>query len=791
MKNFSTKVMVLSVCLALAGIVTGQNPNGLSDFKQLLKSQEPAPRKIVKVITKTTQDNPNTDFVVKSAESGSFYNDLRSIGLSPVDIEEQLYGLFGFDADYSFARLASVTDDMGYVHTNYLVYYKGYAIDGQMVMVHQKDGLVTSINGMVTKVKTGSVEVTVSDEVALQAAMNELQVTDLVDRYPVETVFYRFDTEGDDFVLAKKVRVFSLNPLKHYNVFVSARTGKVLDKITLIPHTDEQCKAQTYYDGEKTITADNIDGTYYLRDNARNIGTYNGKKWDGRTIPDKSLLYTNTSANWTDEDKKPPLQAHWGLEQTYDYYKNILNRDSYDNNHGPTYNVYNPVIWDNLGYYVNAAALPPYGIMVYGRGGTANGTTYKPFVALDITAHEFTHLVTDKSINGGLEYRNEPGALNESFSDIFAACVDYHTNGDNPKVWLIGEDLTEKGFLRSMSDPSSKELAQNRRQPNTYKGTYWYTGSGDNGGVHTNSGVQNYWFYLLCKGGSGTNDNGKSYNITPIGIDKTQKIVYRSWMNYLPYQAKHIDAYFGSLQAAKDLGYNENSKEYKTLIAAWEAVGIDSLLPRLCKGNKVLTATKGGTITDGSGEEKYPKNLNCTWTIEAPADKVVQLTFTKFELEAASGGECGDYVAVYDGENDKATLMGKYCGSKIPPVMRSTSNKMFIKFYTDAFVNRDGFEAKYEPVSTTALPLVGSNKAISVYPNPARSEVFIRLGESHDNITVVVTDMLGRVVKKVFIGKVAENDVKNIGIEDLSTGIYYLHVVGNDINRVEKLVVNE
>ena len=123
--------------------------------------------------------------------------------------------------------------------------------------------------------------------------------------------------------------------------------------------------------------------------------------------------------------------------------------------------------------------------------------------------------------------------------------------------------------------------------------------------------------------------------------------------------------------------------------------------------------------------------------------------------------------------------------------MRSTSNKMFIKFYTDAFVNRDGFEAKYEPVAPTALPLVGSNKAISVYPNPARSEVFIRLGESHDNITVVVTDMLGRVVKKVFLGKVTENDVKNIGIEDLSTGIYYLHVVGNDINRVEKLVVNE
>lgn len=62
-------------------------------------------------------------------------------------------------------------------------------------------------------------------------------------------------------------------------------------------------------------------------------------------------------------------------------------------------------------------------------------------------------------------------------------------------------------------------------QPDTYQGANWHTANTDHGGVHTNSGVLNHWFYLLSVGGSGTNDLGNSYAIQGIGIDKAAKLL--------------------------------------------------------------------------------------------------------------------------------------------------------------------------------------------------------------------------------------------------------------------------
>jgi Zn-dependent metalloprotease len=75
--------------------------------------------------------------------------------------------------------------------------------------------------------------------------------------------------------------------------------------------------------------------------------------------------------------------------------------------------------------------------------------------------------------------------------------------------WRIGEDITTSGLgIRNMQNPNEFS------DPDTYEGIYWASTSGsDNGGVHTNSGVQNFWFYLLCEGGNGVNDNGDSYNV--------------------------------------------------------------------------------------------------------------------------------------------------------------------------------------------------------------------------------------------------------------------------------------
>lgn len=119
----------------------------------------------------------------------------------------------------------------------------------------------------------------------------------------------------------------------------------------------------------------------------------------------------------------PILDAHWGMEQTYDFYSNVLDRNSFDGLGSPIYqfvNVSDTIIEEGnnaFASYVSGESA----FMVYGMG---DGIRRNPWVDLTITAHEYSHLVTDFNSSGGLKYENESGALNEGFSDLFAMCVE-------------------------------------------------------------------------------------------------------------------------------------------------------------------------------------------------------------------------------------------------------------------------------------------------------------------------------------------------------------------------------
>ncbi|MFI9503759.1 M4 family metallopeptidase [Nocardia sp. NPDC052566] len=144
--------------------------------------------------------------------------------------------------------------------------------------------------------------------------------------------------------------------------------------------------------------------------------------------------------------------------------------------------------------------------MAYGSGLTTE----------DITGHELTHGVTQHT--SGLVYRNEPGAINESMSDIFGELT-FLVNTSNTcntpaNRWRLGA-CSAIGVIRDMKNPNAFQ------DPDTYRGTYWYSGSGDNGGVHTNSGVGNKAAQLMVDGGS---LNGVS--VTGIGIPKTAALYW-------------------------------------------------------------------------------------------------------------------------------------------------------------------------------------------------------------------------------------------------------------------------
>lgn len=284
----------------------------------------------------------------------------------------------------------------------------------------------------------------------------------------------------------------------------------------------------------------------------------------------------NTGTYTIAETAHPVVDVHWGISRTWDYFNENFDYQSFDGEGGLILNYYNGTAM-YVGTQNNAAALPaPENAMVYGTG---DGIDFNPFVSLDVTAHEFTHLITSNTSN--LEYTGESGALNESFSDIMGAAIEFYAKPETAN-WEIGEEMgITLPFLRSMSNPNAPadfSSAMAMPQPDTYLGTYWApTGSSDpdNGGVHINSGVGNYWFYLLSVGGSGTNDNGDAYNVSGLGIDLAADIVFHTFTQYLTPTSNYHDAYHATRTYVID-NYGEDSDEYLALVAAWHAVGIPS-----------------------------------------------------------------------------------------------------------------------------------------------------------------------------------------------------------------------
>ena len=202
--------------------------------------------------------------------------------------------------------------------------------------------------------------------------------------------------------------------------------------------------------------------------------------------------------------------------------------------------------------------------MVYGDG---DGKLFQRFTkAVDVIGHELTHGVTSHEAN--LDYRDQPGALNESFSDVFGSLVKQRTLGQTAAQadWLIGAGLFTSRVhgvaLRSMKAPGTAyddPVLGKDPQPGDMKG--YVTTTDDDGGVHINSGIPNHAFYLAAAAIGGN------------AWEKAGKIWYLALTDFLRKTSDFPAAAAATAGAAGQL-FGPGGAEERAVRQAWQAVGV-------------------------------------------------------------------------------------------------------------------------------------------------------------------------------------------------------------------------
>ncbi|WP_369246427.1 M4 family metallopeptidase [Streptomyces sp. R41] len=363
------------------------------------------------------------------------------------------------------------------------------------------------------------------------------------------------------------------NPVAR-TVLTDARTGRQIDAWDSIETASGDGKS--LYSGTVPLETTLSGSTYQLKDPTRG-NTYTG---DAANKTDLCVLgicvsrapatvFTDADNHWgtgaTADRSSAAVDAQYGTNETWDYYKNVHGRNGIAGDGKGSYNRvhygtnYNNAFWDDNCF-----------CMTYGDG---DGTTLGPLVALDVAGHEMSHGVTSKT--AALTYSGESGGLNEATSDIFGTMVEWYANNSSDLGdYLIGEKIVRSGFgktaLRYMDKPSKDGNSAD----------CWSSSVG-NLDVHYSSGVANHFAYLLSEGSGAKTINGVSYNsptcngstVTGIGRDKVGKIWYRALTVYMTSSTNYAGARTATLNAAKDL-YGAGSTEYNAVAAAWSAVAV-------------------------------------------------------------------------------------------------------------------------------------------------------------------------------------------------------------------------
>jgi bacillolysin/neutral peptidase B len=357
-------------------------------------------------------------------------------------------------------------------------------------------------------------------------------------------------------------------PPRFADYLVDAHDGEV---VTMVPRTPSMAgtpEDQTAVDSfgvSRTFSASREDDRLVLRDAAHNVETYDfgfgDPAVDGGNLPGDAVA--NPPA-WS----AAAVSAHANAVTVSEFLRTVLKRDNIDGRGGTMVSTINCVVAD-------ASPAPKVWInafwngeqMVYGQ--VQRGDDLRSLSAnVDVVAHEMFHGVTDHTSQ--LEYAFQPGALNESYSDIFGTIVANQGNAD-PRTWdwLLGEKLMvgDKPF-RDLSDPAKfgqpAHMDDFQDLPNTR--------AGDFGGVHVNSGIPNKAAFNLLT----AEDADGNLVMTPTEV---AAVFYLALTQRLSRTSQFSDSRHAVVASARTLFRNDppatRDAKVAAVEAAFEAVGIE------------------------------------------------------------------------------------------------------------------------------------------------------------------------------------------------------------------------
>jgi Zn-dependent metalloprotease len=552
--------------------------------------------------------------------------DTKAKSVSKSETKAVLSSLFNMTSNDEYKTIRSEKDQIGYTHERFQQYFKGIKVEHAVYVVHSRNDVIESMSGEYKITNDINVTPSVSSAKAVENAKAFINAQEYMQEDKASTPelvivnadYGKHAKDVHEMVLAYKVNVYASKPLSRDFVYVNAHTGEIVSINAIIKTANAVGTADTRYSGTKSINTDSYNGSYRLRDYTRGNGiiTYDCNTSTSYT---SAVDFTDVNNSWTaaefDNAAKDngALDAHWAGMVTYDYFKDVHNRNSFDGN-GILMKTY--VHFDNS--YENAYWNGS--VFTFGDGAS----TFDILTSLDVFGHEFGHAVCEYTAD--LVYSRESGALNEAFSDIWGCAIEYKY-APTKDTWLMGEDI---GYvLRDLSNPKAKGL------PDTYLGDNWVTSSADYYGVHTNNGPFCHWFYLISVGGSGINDNNDSYTVAPIGIEKAEQITYRIESVYMTASSNYANARTYAIQAAIDL-YGAGSPEEISVTNAMYAVGVGdpygSQSSNYCvsKGTNFsyewIAKVQLGTFSKTSTGSSYSDFTSSTINVNAGSTYAVTLT---------------------------------------------------------------------------------------------------------------------------------------------------------------------